>query len=146
MEHVHIETKEPGFHDSIENMHYATQQWISEIEFAKVEFDFLKELISEHIIDVCSSDNFNKAQLLIKGIKHEMGLSDELIGSINAHNIRLSLLIGNVYMKREESFREEHVMLKKEIENFKNNFKYLKKEVFDLILFIMKREKFKKII
>lgn len=130
-----------NYTSSVGYLHKKTQEWVSEIKFIQVEQQFLKELLSEHIIGLCKSDNFNKAKLLLKGIEHENILGNDLIVSINDHNVNLALLIENIYLKKEADFRENHEFLKVEVKNYIQNFKYIKQEVYELVLLIMKKEK-----
>ena len=134
------------YKSSIEYLHKKTLEWISEIEFIKVEQKFLKELISEHIISLCKSDNFNTAKLLLKGIDHEHNLGDELIVLIKDHNVNLALLMEHIYLKKETDFRNNHIFLKVEVKNYIQNFKYIKEQVYELVLFIMKNNKQKKLL
>jgi hypothetical protein len=134
------------FNNSVEYLFKKTKKWMSEIEFIKIEQDFLSELLSEHIVGLCSTHNFQKAKLLIKGLNHEKKLGNELLINIKDHNVNLSLLIENIYLKREDDFRKNHENLKSEVVNYLDNFKYLKEQVFDLVLLIMKKEKQQKLI
>ena len=138
-----IQTK---FKNDIQHLHSKTNKWLSEIEFIKIEQQFLNELITDHIIGFCESDKFNKAKLLLNGINHEAKLSEQLIADIKEHRINLSLLIEHIYIKKENDFRKDHELLKMEVENYIQNFKYIKEQVFELVLFIMKKEKQKKLL
>ena len=131
---------------SIGRLHSKAQQWISEIKFIKIEQKFLKELLSEHILGLCATDNYAKAKLLLNGIEHETVLGNKLIESIKEHKINLALLIENIYLKKEDKFRNNHKLLKMEVKNYIENFKYIKEQVFDLVLLIMKIEKEKKLL
>jgi len=135
-----------SYKSSVEYLHKKTLEWVSEIEFIKVEQKFLKELLSEHIIGLCNSDNFNTAKLLLKGIDHESILGDELIVSIKDHNVNLALLMEHIYLKKENDFRNNHIFLKVEVKNYIQNFKYIKEQVYELVLFIMKNDKQKKLL
>jgi hypothetical protein len=141
MKRIIPKQKAPIFSNSIENLLFKTKNWKSEIAFIKVEQDFLKELLAEHIVSLCKTNNFQKAKLLLKGIEHEQKLGNELLNNIEEHNINLSLLFENIYLKREDNFRNHHEFLKSEVKNYIENFKYLKEQVFDLVLLIMKNEK-----
>ncbi|MHB1148391.1 MAG: hypothetical protein ACYC01_12460 [Lutibacter sp.] len=129
---------------SIGRLHCKAQQWISEIEFIKIEQSFLKELLSEHIIGLCTTDNYAQAKMLLNGIEHENDLGNKLIESVKEHKINLALLIENIYLKKEDKFRNNHKLLKMEVKNYIENFKYIKEQVFELVLLIMKKEKEKK--
>lgn len=146
MKRIIPKQKSPSFNNSVEYLHVKTQNWISEIEFIKVEQDFLKELLAEHIMGLCDTNNFTKGKLYLNGINHEAKLGKTLIESINEHKINLALLMENIYLKKENLFRDNHESLKIEVKNYIENFKYIKKQVFELILFIMKKEKQQKLL
>lgn len=131
---------------NIDYLHSKSKQWISEIKFINVEQNFLKELLAEHIIGLCDSNNFTKAKLFLNGINHEIKLGDKLLNSIKEHNINLALLIENVYLKKEGAIRENHKFLKTDVKNYIENFKYIKEQVFEIILHIMKKEKQQKLL
>jgi hypothetical protein len=146
MKRVIPKQKAPIFSNSIEHLLIKARGWMSEISFIKVEQNFLKELLAEHIVGLCETNNFQKAKLLLKGIEHEQKLGMELLNNIEEHNINLSLLFENIYLKREDNFRKNHEFLKSEVKNYIENFKYLKEQVFDLVLLIMKKEKERKLL
>lgn len=146
MKRIIPKQKNPVFNSSINHLLDKTKKWTSEIEFIKVEQTFLIELLTDHIIGLCKTNNFSKAKLLLKGLEHEKKLGDELIFNIKDHGINLSLLIENIYLKREDNFRKNHELLKGEVKNYIENFKYLKEEVFSLVLLIMKKEKQQKLL
>lgn len=131
----------PIFNKSVDHLLHKTKKWKSEINFIIVEHDFLQELLGEYIVGLCKTQNFQKAKFLLKGLEHENKLGFELLKEIDDHAINLTLLIENIYLKREDSFRKNHEYLKIETQNYIENFKYLKKQVFDLVLLIMKLEK-----
>jgi hypothetical protein len=134
------------FNYSVENLQLETKKWLSEIEFIKIEQNFLKELITDHIIMLCKTDNFSKAKLLLNGINHESKLGEILMASIKEHRINLALLAENIYLKKENDFRKDQELLKIEVDNYIQNFKYIKEQVFELALFIMKKEKQQKLL
>ncbi|HSQ47089.1 MAG TPA: hypothetical protein VLM44_09245 [Lutibacter sp.] len=132
--------------NSIGRLHTKAQQWISEIEFIKIEQNFLKELLSEHIIGLCETHNYDKAKMFLIGIEHEAKLGQTLIKSIKEHKINLALLLENIQLKNETKYRNNHKLLKVEVKNYIENFKYIKEQVFELVLLIMKNEKERKLL
>lgn len=132
--------------NSIGRLHAKAQQWISEIEFIKIEQNFLKELLSEHIIGLCETHNYDKAKMFLNGIEHENKLGNKLIESIKEHKINLALLLENIQLKNETKFRDNHKLLKVEVKNYIENFKYIKEQVFELVLLIMKNDKERKLL
>ena len=135
-----------NFESSIERLHAKAQKWISEIDFIKIEQNFLKEMLSEHIIGLCKTNNYNQAKVLLKGIEHEAKLGSKLMESIKEHKINLALLLENIQLNKESTFRENHRLLKEEVKNYIENFKYIKEQVFELVLLVMKNEKERKLL
>lgn len=138
--------KTANFEISVGRLHTKTQKWISEIEFIKIEQNFLKELLTEHIIGLCKTHNYGQAKMLLNGIEHEAKLGNKLIESIKEHKINLALLLENIQLKKENTFRDNHKLLKVEVKNYIENFKYLKEQVFELVLLIMKNDKERKLL
>lgn len=134
------------FDNSIEYLLKKNQIWISEIKFIKIEQNFLRELLTEHVLGLCETKKFNKAKLLLSGIEHENKLADVLIENIKEHKINLTLLIENIYLKREDAFRKNQEYLKIEVVNFIDNFRYIKEQVFELVLLVMKKNKQQKLL
>ena len=126
---------------TFEQLHEKVQDWLSEIEFILVEQKFLNEIIVEHTLEICNTENYAKAKLFIRGIEHENKLGKELIEALNKHRVNIDLFIENIYVNKEKEFRNNHKLLKLEVSNYIENFKYIKQQVFDLILFVMKNEK-----
>lgn len=138
--------KTPFLKDGIEVLHAKTNKWISEIEFIKIEQDFLKEMLSEHIISLCEMENFKTAKLFLNGVEHEEKLGAKLLSDIQDHKMNLALLMENIYLKKEDDFRKKHEEIKIEVFNYIQNFKYIKEQVFKLVLHIMKKEKAQKLL
>lgn len=146
MKHI-IPTKEKlEIKNSTHYLHGKVQQWISEIEFIKIEQHFLKELLGSHVLELCQEDKFQSAKLFLKGLEHEEGLGKELIVAMNEHRMNLGLLIEQVHLKKEDLFRKTHEQLKIEMKDYVHNFKYLKEQVFELILVIMRKDKKQKLL
>ena len=136
-----IASKKPCDDLKIEHLYNKSKNWIQEIEFMRVEQDFFKELIIDHTLEICNSFNYNDAKFLLKGIEHENKLGEILIQDISEHRVNLALLLDSIFLKKEKQFRGDHEALKIEVINYLENFKFIKKEVFKLILQVMKKEK-----
>ncbi|RXP61880.1 hypothetical protein EC396_03480 [Lutibacter sp. HS1-25] len=141
-----LTSKEPLFGSCIECLLEKTKTWLSEMDFIKVEQHFLKELLSQHIIGLCETDNFKNAKLLINGIEHESKLSDELIKNIKEHTANLVLLREHIYVNKVGNLKDNQEYLETEVENYIENFKYIKSQIFELVLYIMKKDKNQKLL
>lgn len=146
MERLIPKQKVSFYNNSIDHLVLKTKTWVSEIDFISVEQNFLKELLIEHIMSLCETQNFQRAKFLLSGIENESMFGIELKTNVEDHTVNLSLLIENIYLKKEDIIRKNHGDLKLELKSYIENFKSLKKEVFDLVLEIMKKEKQKRLL
>ncbi|WP_111707780.1 hypothetical protein [Lutibacter citreus] len=134
------------FKDSILHLQDETTEWISEIKFIAVEQNFLKEMLESYILKFCRGDRFNKAKLLLNSLNIEGEFDEQLQESLREHRVNLALLIEDIYLKKEEDFRENHKQLRLEVSNYIQNFRCIKEQVFELTLLVMKIEKQKEAI
>lgn len=133
--------KEINYLDTMQFLHCKTEVWLSEIDFIRKEQNFLKELLTEHIMSLCDAQHFSTGKLLLNGINHEISIGDSLTEEIKEHKVNLALFLDNIYRNKESDFRENHKYLKKEVNNYIDNFRNIKEQVFELVLYIMKKEK-----
>lgn len=136
-----IEPKKPCSQLTFKQLHVEVKNWISEIEFILIEQGFFNEIIVEHTLEICNTSNFTKAKLFLNGIEHEDKLGTEMIAKIKEHQVNIDLLIENIYLKKEKEIRNTHELLKLEVNNYIENFRYIKQQVFELVLHVMKLEK-----
>jgi len=133
--------KEINYLDTIQFLHCRTEVWLSEIDFIRIEQKFLQELLTEHIMGLCDAQEFTKGKLLLSGINHEINFGNNLTKEIKDHKVNLALFLDNIYRNKENDFRESNKYLKKEVQNYIDNFRNIKEQVFELVLYIMKKEK-----
>lgn len=132
--------------DGVGLLHKKTQKWISEIEFVKIEQEFFKVLLSEHIIEFCNSQNLESAKKLLNEIEDESKLGDKLIHSIYDQRMNLSLVSENIYIKKDVDFRSIQKRIKTEFIAYRDKFKEIKSHVFELVLDAVKKEKQKRLL
>lgn len=141
-----INPKKPCNELTFEQLHTEVKNWVSEIEFILVEQNFLREIIVEHTLEICSTSNYKKAKLFLNGIDHESKLGKKLIENLKEHQVNIDLLIESIFLKKEKEFRLNHELLKLEVINYTDNFKYIKQQVFELVLHVMRLAKQQKLL
>ena len=134
-------TTKPYDELTIKQLYNNSKNWIKEIEFIQIEQDFFKELIIDHTMEICNSSNYSEAKFLLESIEHENELGEDLAHEVIEQRVNLALLLDNIYLKKEKEFRSKYDALSIEMSNYIENFKFIKKEVFKLILQVMKKEK-----
>lgn len=131
---------------SPEELHEVTQDWKSELEFIKVEQNFLDQLIKNHTLALISDDIREKGEQLIVELLKEEKEVDRLLLNVVKHYNKLDILVDGVdQIKEEKSFKEKHYSLKMEVLKYIDEYKDTKKKIFELIQQIMKKQKQKQI-
>ena len=68
---------------------------------------------------------------------HESLLNNNYVLGQGCRNLKTQI----TFLKKETKFRENHKLLKVEVKNYIENFKYIKEQVYELVLLIMRNEK-----
>ena len=132
--------------NGIGRLHKKTQKWISEIEFVKIEQEFFKQLLSAHIVKLCSTHHLETAKALLNEIEEENNIGARLTQSIYDQRLNLSLISENIYVKQDADFRTIQKSIKIEYRNYKVKFKEIRDRVFELVLHTIKKERQKKLL
>ncbi|MDC8003783.1 hypothetical protein POV27_06955 [Aureisphaera galaxeae] len=131
---------------SPDELHEATLEWKSELEFIKVEQRFLNQLIANHTLELISKEIRKESQELISELYKEEKEVDGLFDDVLKHSNRLEILVDGVdQIQEEKQFKEAHYFLKMEVLSYLNNYKETKRKIFLLIQQIMKKKKRKQI-
>lgn len=128
----------PYFTKSIYELYEESRTWIEDLEFIEKEQVFFREILLNYVMDECCADCYKKGKLLLKSIDNEKMLGKQLYNELNEHKMNLGLLIERIYLKREDQFRELHLSLKESSENYMSNYKFLKEQLFKLILRVLR--------
>lgn len=132
---------------SPEELHEDTIEWLSDLNFVKVEQSFLEELIKENTINLISGDTFTKSKEIVNKLSENIKKVEELHDKVQAHSNGLEILVDEVKQeKKEERFKQEHHLLNAEISLFMIDFRDIKNEIFELIKNIMKQNKQKRLL
>ncbi|MBX2828284.1 MAG: hypothetical protein KTR22_08980 [Flavobacteriaceae bacterium] len=131
---------------SPEELHEATLEWKSELEFVQVEQGFLNQLIANHTLALISDDIKEEGQALISELFEEEKQVSQLLTNVLKHHNELEILVdGKDQIQEEKKFKEAHYFLKMEVLDYLKNYKNTKRKIFDLIQQIMKKSKRKRI-
>ncbi|MCK8520954.1 hypothetical protein M0D21_05220 [Aquimarina sp. D1M17] len=130
---------------SPEELHEVCLQWISELEFIKIECTFLDELVKKYTLDLLSEEKFGKSKELVKNLDRIENIHKPLMEKIKAHHNDLMILIDGLdQLEREKRYKENHRILAIEINVYFDNYKEVKRKVFDLIKPLIKQNKQKR--
>ncbi|NOQ73480.1 MAG: hypothetical protein GQ574_15855 [Crocinitomix sp.] len=116
---------------SISDLYTLIQKWKSDINFYKIELDFLKKLIEEHFILLTKNDPIEMINDLLNKINNELGVCNEFSTRIKAQMEKAMLLTENAASTDEKAFRNENSELEDDIVKFKKGEQILKGFIFE---------------
>ncbi len=127
---------------SAEDMHGDSIQWISELNFMYDELRFFSELIRSNTIELIDSKSYSKNKALIDTIHNFIGSNDRLIERIRLHENKLKIMVDGIDQIHEEnSYKDQHRNITREMERHLNDFRDLKSKLFKTIKSILKKQK-----
>ncbi len=127
---------------SPEEIHNTTLKWQSEIEFIEVEWNFLKELLSDNTLLLLSETDFEKTKKHISKLSGYKTKIADLKKLLEEHRNALEVLIDGVNeLQKEKAFKERHVLLELKIQDFNDTYKRIKNDAFDIMKESLKKRK-----
>ncbi|MGS2726545.1 hypothetical protein ACU8DI_08040 [Psychroserpens sp. BH13MA-6] len=132
---------------SAEEMHSASKQWLSELEFIEDEHLFFNDLITTFTSELIAPDKFSKGRELIDLIFQSQKQNNVLQNAVKTHENDLQIMVDGVnQIKEEQAYMEEHLGLISLINDFLKDYRVLKRALFDLIKTIKKEDKLRHLI
>ncbi|MBL4664054.1 MAG: hypothetical protein JKY22_11005 [Flavobacteriaceae bacterium] len=129
---------------SPEELHEDCLQWISKLKFIKDEQGFLNDLIKNHTLEMLSEDLYKSATHFISQLQKEEKEVEKLLQKVENHCKGLKILLDGIDEIREEkSYKEVHYYRKMEVTLFEQEYQKTKKEIFNLIKNIMRKDSMK---
>ena len=116
-------------------------QWTNELAFIKDERIFLEHLLGSHFLALSTPKLYEPTKELIKELKKSENRRDELLVTIKIHKKRIAILIEDMDLLEKLEIKNEHSKIKVEFVNYIRDFKKVKKNIFDMIKEIMKKDK-----
>ncbi|NNM23806.1 MAG: hypothetical protein HKO54_09645 [Flavobacteriaceae bacterium] len=146
-----MKTKKPTYKfiawSNPEALHQSCIEWIQELEFVKDEQRFLDDLIKNHTLSLISGKTYNNSIALIAQLSSVEKDLDTLLGNVKKHSNELSVLVDDVEEPEvENTFKENHAMIKIQVSRYLSEYRKTKKRIFKLIKRIMKSEKQKRLL
>lgn len=146
-----MRTKTPKFRyidwKTPDEMHFSSLQWQSELKFFSDEQRFFEDMLKEYTMPIIESNLFTRIQELIKELSTSEKDLKQLLDQVNDHTNRLERLVENVDEPREgRTYRQEHKNILELINDFKKNYKQLKKDIFSAVSEALKHQKQKRLL
>lgn len=128
--------------NSPEEMHKSCIQWISELDFIKDEHKFFEDLLKEYTLPVLEANLLDNARELVKKLSASEKREKELSTDLKAHRNNLKIMVDKEdQLEEEKKYLEKHKELKAEMLLYKEQFSFLKKEMFSTVTSALKKQK-----
>lgn len=137
----YIESKSP------EELHVESLNWLSELKFIKDEQHFLDELLKTYTLQLVEEHDFAKNKNIIGQLSAIRKEGEELLKKVINHENELLILVDGIdQIKEEKHYRFLHSTYLLEVTNYFNDYKDIKRDIFDVVKKIMKHEKQKRLL
>jgi hypothetical protein len=125
-----------------EQMHEASKEWLSELEFVKDEHTFFEDLITKFTSELLEFGDFSDKIEIIDAINRSEKQNNSLIEAIKTHENGLQIMIDGIdQIEKEKAYTKAHRDLIIAIADYLKEYKSLKKQLFNIIKNIKKEEK-----
>ncbi len=127
---------------SPEDMHAETIQWLSELYFVKDEQDFLNSLVKHYTTQLADAIRLDKSRAIVGSLLEAEKEVNILLKKVQAHENQLEIMVDDIDQPTmEKAYKETHKELTEIIQAYLEEYRGLKKQLFDLVSKVIKKEK-----
>ncbi|KAA5826246.1 hypothetical protein FPF71_05375 [Algibacter amylolyticus] len=127
-----------------EEMHEASKEWLSELNFIKDEHLFFEDLVTEFTSQLIALGNFSSVKEVIDAINRSDKVNNQLLEAVRNHENKLQIMVDGVdELDLEKAYIKEHSNLIVSINKFLKEYRVLKTQLFNIIKIIKKEDKSK---
>jgi hypothetical protein len=132
---------------SIPLTHKASIDWLSELNFIKIEQSFFDDLIKSYTLSLINKKHFKKSQLIVNELSELQKKTNLLLDTIKKHESDLNMIVDDDEKSKESDIHEsEHRDIIISVSKFLRKYYALKKQLFIHIKGIIKEEKQKRLL
>jgi hypothetical protein len=125
-----------------DEMHEASKEWLSELNFIKDEHLFFEDLVTQFTSQLLAFDNFSNNKEIVDAINRSQKRNNTLIEAIKIHENELQLMVDGIdQLEEEKAYTKEHSDLIIATTDFLKEYRTLKTQLFDIIKNIKKEDK-----
>ncbi len=131
----------PSPKKELKEIHLDTLDWKSSLHFIEVETQFINQLLNSYVFEPTTPNLFEQLQ----GFKEQIVKMEEEIQhihkSIQKHENELGGILERDTISYDDSYYQEHELMKMTFDDFYKNFRKLKADVFNYTGGILKKKK-----
>ncbi|REE07729.1 hypothetical protein DFQ09_11159 [Winogradskyella pacifica] len=125
-----------------DEMHEASKEWLSELNFIKDEHLFFEDLVTQFTSQLIAFGNFSSNKEVIDAINRSQKQNNTLIEAVKIHENELHIMVDGIdQLAEEKAYTKEHSDLIVAITEFLKEYKSLKTQLFDIVKKIKKDDK-----
>lgn len=122
----------------LEELVYEVSHWTSDLEFIKLELDFIKNLLKSYPFKKNISNLFERIQLYKQKIDTLLKSNNDLLKDLNQHAVNLNEIIAYNKGRDDKMTTIKHDNLDEMLFDFKQDNTAFKREVYEYIQGIVK--------
>lgn len=127
---------------SADELHAASQEWLSDLKFTLDEHRFFEDLITEYTSLLIKDDQFASSKALIEELDASKKQNIILIEAVQTHENELQVMLDGINeLKKENAYTQEHFQLVTIISEFIKSYNTLKQNMFTVIKDLKKQDK-----
>lgn len=130
----------------LEDLHQRSRMWLSEITFWREEFAFLRKLINNHFSYFTDKKRANRTLRLGNKVNSMENELNTVENNVSEHESHLKELMMTKSEKLEKQYRQEHRTLEEMLSGFMQDFKVVKRDIFNEADEVLKEEKMQRLI
>lgn len=128
-------------------MHQATLDWLSELNFVRDEQKFLNNLVKSHTLELTDKAIFENSRKLVGDIADAEHEVVALMKQVQTHENLLEIMLDDVDQpKMEAAYRDTHKDLILAVSDYLLNYRKLKSKLFSLLSTVLRKEKQKRLL
>lgn len=132
---------------SVPVMHKASNNWLSELNFIKIEQSFFEDLIKSYTLSLINKKHFEESKLIVNELNELEKKTNLLLDTIKKHECNLKMIVDNDENSQENDIYESvHRDIIISVSKFLRKYSALKKQLFIHIRGIIKEEKQKRLL
>lgn len=130
-----------------EEMHEASIRWFSELKFIRDEQFFLNNLVQSFTLQLIDANIYDDSKKIIQRLQHVEKEIVSLFKKVQAHENQLEIIVDDVdQLKMEKAYLETHKELQIAMNDYTQEYREIKEQLFKLLTSILKKGKQKRLL
>ncbi|MEY8781045.1 hypothetical protein AB9K32_11490 [Allomuricauda sp. XS_ASV26] len=132
---------------SADELHQESKEWLSELQFAADEQQFLNHMVKDYTLDIIDSDMFKTVQPVVENLNKMEKQLVELLKKVQLHENQLQIMVDDINQEKMESaYLDTHNDLGMEVSDYIIKYRESKIRIFDIVSDFIKRKKQKRLL